>query len=344
MSRLDDYRTALLAAHEDVSTDELVASLDAHDSKFPSFIIDHGLGPLWHERTARTEFHASRMAAEALFLVQQRALSEVGSALEEAGIDYVAIKGAANRVQIYPNPALRACLDLDILVRTEDKLPAARAITRAGYAPLPEARNISRVIVMAGHGVDIDLHWSLLREGRLRRDLTKDMLDHRQRVADTWVLSAEHTLFALLVHPAFAKHLEGYEMGMHRVADLLAWLRTHDVDWPEVRRMLEETGVKTAAWATLRWVQLLAGKHAPQQLNEMLADLRPGALKRHWLDCWLKNNWSQRLSGLQRARLLGFSSMLHDTPRDALRAYQGRRRAAQRSGEDLAELAGLLGE
>jgi hypothetical protein len=41
-------------------------------------------------------------------------------------------------------------------------------------------------------------------------------------------------------------------------------------------------------------------------------------------------------------RLLAFSSLLHDTPRDALRAYVGRRRAGRRSEADLKAFAGLL--
>ncbi len=40
----------------------------------------------------------------------------------------------------------------------------------------------------------------------------------RRRERNTWMLNPEDALFVLLVHPAFAKHLSGLEMGLHRVA------------------------------------------------------------------------------------------------------------------------------
>ena len=111
MSRLDDYRTALLVASPGISGDELGTVLDAAGPQFPQFIIDHGLGPMWHERTGREEFHASRMQAEALFAMQEKALADIDATFTAAGIDYVVIKGAANRLLLYENPAIRACYD-----------------------------------------------------------------------------------------------------------------------------------------------------------------------------------------------------------------------------------------
>ena len=81
MSRLDDYRNALLAAFPDVSGDKLDAVLDVKGDPFAGFVIDHGLGPLWHERTGHDAFHESRMLAEALFLAQAKALLSENSAL-----------------------------------------------------------------------------------------------------------------------------------------------------------------------------------------------------------------------------------------------------------------------
>ena len=108
--------------------------------------------------------------------------------------------------------------------------------------------------------------------------------------------------------------------------------------------MLEENGVRVAAWATLRWVDLLAGTYAPALLPNMLADLEPGRLRRTWLDYWLQNDLPDRTSNARWTRLLGFSLFLHDAPGDALRAAQGRRRASRRSKADLDAFAELLVE
>lgn len=344
MSRLDDYRTVLLAANTDVPGHELIAALDERAGDFGGFIIDHGLGPLWHARTGRAEFHASRMLAEAMFLAQDQALGEIGAALDAAAIDQVVIKGAANRLLCYANPAVRACHDLDVLVRPVDKVAAARALVELGFTPRADEAGISRELVLTRGDAAVDLHWGLLREGRLRSDPTEAMLARRRRVHDVWMQGSEDALFTLLVHPAFGKHLAAWNMGLHRVADLLEWLRGQPFDWPRVHAMLEANGVCVAAWATLRWLDLLAGEYAPPIVGNMLADLEPGRLRRTWLDYWLQNDLPQRTARARRARLLGFSLFLHDAPGDALRAVRGRRMASRRSQSDLDAFRELLVE
>jgi hypothetical protein len=342
MSRLDDYRSALLAAYPDVSDAELARALDAGGPDFVSFIVDHGLGPLWHERTERSEFHVSRLSAEVLYMAQEHALKEIDETLEAAGIDCVVIKGAASRLLLHDNPAIRACHDLDLLVRPDERIHAAAALIEAKFVAQSGPRNISHELVLSRDVVDIDLHWGLLREGRLRHDPTDNFIERRRRVTGIWMLSAEDALFVLLVHPAFAKHLAGWDMGLHRVADIVTWLQSQSFDWQTVRDRLQENGVQSAAWATLRWVELLTQPHTIPELNKLMSDLRPGRLRRAWLDRWLRNDFSARTSGAHWARLLGFSLFLHDTPGDAMRAFAGRRRAHRRSNADMAAFGKLF--
>ncbi len=342
MSRLDDYRSALLAANTDVSADLLERALDNGGPEFVTFVIDHGLGPLWHARTGRDEFHSSRMSAEALHLAQEHALTEIDAVLEGAEIEYAVIKGAASRVLLHANPALRACYDLDLLIRREDRVRAANALVDAGFDAMPESSSISRELVLSRDVVDIDLHWGLLREGRLRSDPTDDMIGHRRRENGIWMLNADDALFVLLVHPAFAKHLAGWDMGLHRVWDIVAWLNTQSFNREVVRAQLATNGVLAAAWATLRWVELLAPRHPIPELNKLMSDLRPGRLRKAWLNRWLRNDLSARTSDAHWARLLGFSLFLHDAPGDVMRAFAGRRRAHRRSNDDMAVFSGLL--
>jgi hypothetical protein len=170
------------------------------------------------------------------------------------------------------------------------------------------------------------------------------MLERRRRANDIWMQSGNDTLFTLLVHPAFAKHLAGWNMGLHRVADLLEWVRSGDFEWSLVRQMLGVNGVRTAAWATLRWTQLLAGKYAPAGIAEMLRDLRPGRMRAKWIDYWLGQDLPERTARNRWFRLIGFSAFLHDTVYDAVRAGAGRRRALRRSRVDLKAFRDLLGE
>jgi hypothetical protein len=221
MSRLDDYRSALLVAFPEAGDTELIKMLDARGSQFASFIIDHGLGPLWHERTGRNEFLDCRRAAEALYLAQAHTIDEIGSIFETAGIAHAVIKGAANRLQLYENPALRACHDIDLLVGPDDRVKAASAFASAGFKAVPKLETIGHELELSRDLVTVDLHWGLMREGRLREDPTRGMLQRCSQSHGTCSLSAEDALFLLLVHPAFAKYLAAWNMGLHRVADIV---------------------------------------------------------------------------------------------------------------------------
>ncbi len=341
MSRLDKYQSALLAAFPDVSEDRLVREFDSNGSEFAAFIIDHGLGPQWHLRTEKAEFHESRMAAEALYLAQEHALKDIDGALEAAGVDYVLIKGAANRLRLYSNPAIRACHDLDLLVHPDDRVLAASTLIEAGFVAEPEARSISRELMLTRGDAIIDLHWALLREGRLRYEPVKEILGRRTRQGTIWMPCSEDVLFTLLVHPAFAKHLAGWDMGLHRVMDIVEWLRTQEFNWPDVCDQLDSNGVQSAAWATLRWIELLSGPHALPHLNPMMSDVRPGRLRRAWLNRWLQEDYSARSASSHWMRLLGFTSLLHDRVGDATRAFVGRENARRRIDADLAVFAEL---
>ena len=342
MTRLNDYQSALLVADPEVSDMELQQLLEAGGPEFVSFVVDHGLGPMWHERTRSDALRASRLAAEALYSAQERAIEEIDVVLSQAGIEYVLIKGGASRLFLYENPAVRACFDLDLLVRRADRVQAVSVLIEAGFSATAKVDNISRELVLTRGPVDIDLHWGLLREGRLRVDPTMEMLNRRQRVGSVWMLDPNDGLFVHLVHPAFAKHLAGWGMGLHRVVDILCWLLTQPIDWDAIVARLEQQGVRTAAWATLRWVAMLVPSGTIPELEARLLSLQPGKLRRAWLERWLRHDVSERISGTHLVRLLAFSMFLHDTPGDGMRALLGRLRAHRRRSEDLDAFAELL--
>jgi hypothetical protein len=344
MTRLDDYRTALCVGFSEISDAELADILAQSRPDFVRFIVDHGLGPLWYERTGSVEFQESRRVAEALFGAQEHALREVASMLDESRIDYAVFKGAANRLLLYENPAVRACHDIDLLVRAGDRVRAAQILVAAGFRPRPEAISISRELVLSRRRVNIDLHWGLLREGRLSGDPTDEMLSRRRRVGGLWSLDHDDALFTLLVHPAFAKHLGGWDMGLHRVLDIVFWLRSMSSDWSVVCERLGRYGARTAAWATLRWVSLLSASHATGGLDGMLASIQPHRIRAAWIDHWLRNDLSARTSSRHWARLLGLTLMLHDSTGNSVRAFIGRYQAHRRRKEDLKAFGNLLGD
>jgi hypothetical protein len=161
-------------------------------------------------------------------------------------------------------------------------------------------------------------------------------------------LHEDDAFFLLLVHPAFAKHLAGWNMGLHRVADIYDWLQAFPVNWQTLYERLDENGVKTAAWATLRWVQILTAPHlsggAEASIGKAMTQLRPGYLRRSWLNRWLQSDLSARLYRRHWATLFGFSVFLHDSPGDVMRALRGRSHARRREAVDLAVFEPLTSE
>jgi hypothetical protein len=121
-------------------------------------------------------------------------------------------------------------------------------------------------------------------------------------------------------------------------------MQTQDFEWPTLQALLKQNGVRSAAWATLRWVELLFGPDLPGEIDPMLLELRPGWLRRAWLDRWLRLDLSERLSSAHWPRLMAFSPLLHDTPRDVLRAIRGRRQAHRSRHADLAAFQELLSQ
>ena len=322
LSRLDRYRTALRPGSVQP------------DSQLAALIIASGLGPFWHEETSAEAFKPARMAAVALYAAQIPALREIHEVLDAAGIAFAVFKGAANRELLYADPSLRLCYDLDLLVARADRHRAVEALQSVGFTAYPDANSISRELILSRNVVDIDLHWGVLRAGRLRYEPAEEILERRRKVNGLWMPSTADSVLLLLVHPAFAKHVSSTEMALHRVLDIAEWWRKYPVDLAALDAQLKKQGVRTAAWTVLEWVKLL--------LPEFACDTtawQPLRLRRAWLRTWLRNDWPGRMNAWHALRLLAFSPFLHDTPSDAWRALQGWRFARRNRDADLAEFS-----
>ena len=107
----------------------------------------------------------------------------------------------------------------------------------------------------------IDLHWSLLRPGRMRHNLTGEILSSRVRRGNLWGPDDAHLTVAMLVHPAITDHVTGRLIS---AVDLDRWLRSQPIPWDEVVAILDRVGLRTAAWAMLRWTHAILGTPVPE--------------------------------------------------------------------------------
>lgn len=318
------------------------------ESRFMAFLQQQGLAPLWHSLLVEhgptqlfsAEFvealHQARLHAAGVYLLQKSYLERVRASLDASGIDHAVYKGADVRERHYGEPALRSACDIDILVQEQQKTVAIRALRQQGLEYYPKRDNISHEVSLVKGGISVDLHWDIMRPGRTRRPLVAELLARRQDYGSHWGLSNEHSLFITLVHPVFTKYSTTPQASLDRQVDLARMLENRELDWQEVIQLLATSGLKTAAWITLRWFRLITGSGLADQ---KLETIKPGRLRQSYLNAWLQKNLATRLSARPICIQLGLTLPAHDTARDAIRAVLKKRQAAHRAEREMQRIA-----
>jgi hypothetical protein len=253
------------------------------------------------------------------YMQQQHTLNQAAEAFQSADITYAIFKGANIREQIYDNPAVRPSDDIDILVSKADKTRAIQAMVTAGFAFHPDPKNVSHEAGLIGPNGSIDLHWDIMRPGRTRIDLTDEFLATRKESANYWGFSNEAELFIMLVHPVFTKYATAPQASIMRLVDLCRWIDMHDIDWEKAYDWLEKGGVKTPAWVTTQWLEIITGKTLPESF---IRKIEPSSLKKSYLLNWINKNYSTKF--LEKPFLVKalFTLPVHDTFSDAFRAVR----------------------
>jgi hypothetical protein len=257
---------------------------------------------------------ARKMWAAVNVIRQEHVLGEACALLEEIGVGYVVFKGALTRQFLYAKPYLRPSADIDLLVPPGEGPRVARFLEQRGYSLTVQAHSDTHEIWIERLGVGLDLHWSLLRPGRMRQEITQEIIDGRVRRGDLWSPSDMHLTVAMLVHPAITDHVTGRLIS---AVDLDLWLRGRQIPWDEVIEILGRIGLRTAAWAMLRLTRDLL--ETPVR-DDVMRALAPSALRQKYLEAWLQHHPARlywRRPWLVRG---AFSLALQDRPSDAARA------------------------
>ena len=108
-------------------------------------------------------------------MVLHRAQQDIARALDTAGIAHIWLKGIVLAATVYPDPALRPMVDLDVLVRPEQVTAALECLCAIGFLgaehpsslyqaalDLPNKSHHHVLMGGAGKGVILELHFSLL--------------------------------------------------------------------------------------------------------------------------------------------------------------------------------------
>ena len=314
---------------------------------FTDFLCQQGLAPMWDKilessnstgplpKKFKATLHQARLHATGAYLSQHHNLSLIKEALEEANVPHAVYKGADMRERLYEEPALRPAADIDILVPDSKKVAAINVLQRLGFEFSAAETNISHEANLNRGLTSIDLHWDILRQGRTRIPMVATLLETRKDYGSHWGMSNEASLFVMLVHPVFAKYGTAPQASLMRTVDLARLLAMGDVNWQAVVQLLSDAGLKTAAWVTVRWHEMLTHSKPPA---EFIAAIEPGYLRQKYLSHWLEQDYSSGLLEKPICVQLGFTLPAHDKWSDAIRAVRRARELRRSQETDLKEL------
>lgn len=162
----------------------------------------------------RTQLAVLRQRAALNHLLLTGVLGELGRALDDAGLSWVAMKGPVVAARLYPEVGDRAYTDLDLLVGRRDFSAAMHLLEELGYEhtihnwALAE-QMLAGQIGMKSATAQIDLHWHLHYSHQDRRPFAIDpeaMIERKRLVTVSGVttptLDPVDTLLTLAFHAA----------------------------------------------------------------------------------------------------------------------------------------------
>jgi len=182
--------------------------------------LGHGLGALLYTAIAPvsgpappeilSELKQGYRLAAAMNALAMHDLGAILRALDKAGVEVLLLKGAALMNDVYPSPALRPMIDIDLLIRFSDYPAAIIALSAIGYEGTePEPfQNLNGLYwnELLLHGVQgtrsqLELHWNLLDIPHYAARLPVDDLMRRAAPLDVdGVQALALAPFDLLLH------------------------------------------------------------------------------------------------------------------------------------------------
>jgi hypothetical protein len=139
------------------------------------------------------------------------AITSLLRSFHHTGIDTLVLKGAALTLLCYKDYGLRPMNDFDVLVHTEQALPAIRLLQEMGWNPMEFTPNEEYISVSYSHGFadeagrEFDLHWHVFSQCRTP-DADKDFWEYAVLIdfhgVPTYILNPTDQLFHICVHGA----------------------------------------------------------------------------------------------------------------------------------------------
>ena len=168
-------------------------------------------------------------------------LSRIKNTLEEAGIDYIPLKGAVIR-ELYPEPWMRTSSDIDVLVRVSDHERATDVICeKLGYT-LKEKESKHDVSLYSESGVHLELHYSICEGIDLPDTYLSRVWEYAYCVGESheYKLKNEFFVFYLVIHALCHFTIGG--CGLRAICDLYLCKNKMGYDEKLAMQLLEKEG------------------------------------------------------------------------------------------------------
>src|SRR5437867_2147152 len=226
------------------------------------------------------------------------------AALAAEGVETVVFKGAAALDRLYPEPGARPMDDADVLIRPADRARAAAALGRLGFAlrpaepgrfgPLDDALQGEWTFVkpVGPLEVEVDLHWHLVADARLRRlfpgaddaDVWRRALAARVGAGGTRRLAPADAALATAVAQVLG-HPWSHPLGY-----LDLWLELGEMPPPDRLELCQRArgrGLAAPLWWSLRFAERLFGAEPSAEA----AALVPSPVSRRLGEALVGGDW-----------------------------------------------------
>ena len=214
--------------------------------------VRHGVGPMLRRRliglglfrklpaSAREALDRHYAGNAARALARARDLGAILERLEASGVEVIALKGVYLAQAVYPAPALRPMIDMDLLCRERDLETAQAALLGLGYIRNDSDLSVAECLAnrhqlppfLRPGATTVEIH------GRIERPNAPFAIDHEGlwRRSRPWrvegkplrALAPEDLLLHLCLH---ATYHHRFRIGLSALMDIARVTRLEPVDW-----------------------------------------------------------------------------------------------------------------
>lgn len=210
-------------------------------------------------------------------------MERILQAFDSAGIQTVALKGAALAGWLYPEAALRPMIDLDLLVRQNNLEESIRIIEGLGY----RKQKVTYHVMFYGgphKRLTLELHWQVGSEERHETAAVTEWFWGQAAYQEQrgWVFSPAASLLYLAGHLIYQHGESSPRLIWFYDIYLLAKKSSRELDWDELGRQAKALGWNTALYHALAGVQQRFGLELPESFLLALAgSLSPASRQSH---------------------------------------------------------------